>query len=114
MPSLGQTLVSVNKLNKGFNLSESGVPSLSLGGEKWADVMKTSSGLLVLSVVYLLPTTSKPLVALTTSTSMLWHIRLGHPGLHAMSDMSRSGDIPRLTVEEVEQVKNCQFVARAR
>ena len=92
------------------------MPSLSLGGEKWADVMKTSSGLFLLSahVVHLPPTTSKPLVALTTSTGMLWHIRLGHPGLHAMSDMSRSGDIPRLTVEEVEQVKNSHICCQGK
>ena len=77
---------------------------------------KTNSRLLLFSsyVVHLPLTASKPLVALTTSTGMLGHIRLGHLGLHAMSDMSRSGDIPRLTVEEVEQVKNCEICCQGK
>ena len=31
-----------------------------------------------------------------------------------MSHMSRSGDIPRLTVEEVEQVKNCHICCQGK
>ena len=50
VPSLGQTLVSMTCLNIrgkiGFNLSEEGVPSLTKSGARWADIRRTSNGLL--------------------------------------------------------------------
>ena len=43
------------------------------------------------------------------SIGMLWHGKLGHPGIPAMSDMARRGDIPRLNQEELTEVRDCEI-----
>ena len=40
------------------------------------------------------------------SIGMLWHGKLGHPGVPAMSDMARRGDIPRLSQGELTEIRD--------
>ena len=43
------------------------------------------------------------------SVDMNRHHRLGSPGSDVMSDLSRRGDIPRISQEEVSEVKSCEL-----
>ena len=53
VPSLGQTLLSLNCINKRggveFQLSKNGTPTLTQDGKTWADLKKTKNGLILLS-----------------------------------------------------------------
>ena len=43
------------------------------------------------------------------SIGMLWHGKLGHLDVPAMSDMVRRGDIPRLSQGELIEVRDCEI-----
>ena len=48
------------------------------------------------------------------STGMIWHHKLGHPGADVMSDFFRRGDIPKLSSDELAEVKGCQVCCQGK
>ena len=124
VPTLGQTLLSLNCLNKRgqveFNLSKNGTPTLTQDGKTWADLKSTRNGLIMLSGHVVMP---KNKVSLSDEVQVMgkalsagrdWHLRLGHPSLTMMNAMSTKGLIPKLTSSESEEVITCQICCQSK
>lgn len=121
VPSLGQTLVSLACINRRggveFQLSKIGVPTLTKDGQTWADLSTTKNGLFLLSGSIVMPDLVKSRsesVGHALSVGQDWHLRLGHPGLTMMKEMSSKGLIPVLTSSECEEVQTCEVCCQAK
>ena len=119
VPSLGQNLISLGCINKRggveFSLSKNGVPTLTREGKLWSDVKKTHNGLIVLSGHVLPPALCDGVVkgqALTVG--MGWHLRMGHPGIPMMLELSSQGKIPKLMNAELDEVRSCEICIAAK
>ena len=119
VPSLGQHLISLGAINMKhaveFNLSKNGVPTLTCEGMTWSDVKKTHNGLMLLSG-HVLPPAHCDVApngqALTTG--MDWHLRMGHPGIPMMQELSIKGKIPRLMSADLVEIKSCEIFISAK
>lgn len=124
VPTLGQTLLSLNCLNKRgqveFNLSKNGTPTLTQDGKTWADLKTTRNGLIMLSGHVVMPkkkvswSDEVPVMGKALSAGRDWHLRLGHPSLTMMNAMSTKGLIPKLTSSESEEVITCQICCQSK
>ena len=116
VPSLGQTLVSLSRINKrgqvAFTLSKNGTPTLTQHDRPWADVTTTRNGILLLSGHIVMPGMEGGDIAAhgqALSVDANWHLRLGHPGLSVMEAMAARDMIPSLTKSEKSTVVNCEI-----
>ena len=119
VPSLGQHLISLGCINETsgveFYLSKNGVPTLTREGKTWSDVKKTHNGLMLLSGHVLPPALCDvALKGQALTVGMDWHLRMGHPGIPMMHELSTKGKIPRLISADLEEVKSCEICIAAK
>ena len=115
VPTFSCTLVSTSCLVKRGGLSFLQLPTgpeLKKGNVKWADVVEQPSGLTLLAATIIMPGSHNTTTNL--STGMIWHHKLGHPGADVMSDFVRRGDIPKLSPDELAEVKGCQVCCQGK
>ena len=119
VPSLGQHLISLGGINEKhgveFNLSKNGVPTLTREGNTWSDVKKTHNGLMLLSGHVLPPAhCDVALNGQALTAGMDSHLRMGHPGIPMMQELSIKGKTPRLINADLEEVWSCEICIAAK
>ena len=121
VPTLGQTLVSLSCINRRgeveFNLSKTGIPTLTKNNMTWADLKTTKNGLFLLSGHVVMPggvVTESGMKGKALSAGRDWHLRLGHPGLTMMNEMSAKGLIPKLTSSESSEIGKCEVCCQSK
>ena len=115
VPSLGQTLVSLECINhRGnveFKLSKTGIPTLTKDEETWADLKTTQNGLFLLFGHIVMPGSedASEVKGQALSVGRDWYLHLGHQGLTMMNVISSQGLTPKLSTSESTKIVNCEI-----